>query len=438
MDRRQQKVAFRFGSLEKASILAYLIGLVWRVWYIFFFCIPTRFMFSDMGLYLDRAKEFAQPDFVPYRQFVTHPPGMIFLLSKLYQWDPTWELLKPIQFFLSALIPLEVAALAFLLSTPRVAAMAFLISSLYFPYIDYGGYALSEIYVTPVFLLFCLLFLMGIRSSRPRWYFSSAILCGAICSLLGVFKSYFLLCGVFIALHYFVFGQLQKRANRLLFCVLFAGSQLPLIAMMTSYCSKAAGEFCVGAAKMGSDFLLGHYGRGGTFRWVDRETNYIGEFGTAGAEQRGLNENYEFDFSMSNSKANMSKAMEWVSEHPSQAFIQSIEHIDNAFFATYPWPTISTPHRVASEASQLFFIFFLFLPAVLFLRDIRVEKGLKGLLQSDEALLLSTVLALMLAMMIGTGEVRYRVPFDAFFIVFAAALYCKSFRLLSEEKEVQP
>jgi len=60
-------------------------------------------------------------------------------------------------------------------------------------------------------------------------------------------------------------------------------------------------------------------------------------------------------------------------------------------------------------------------PAVLACVGI-AKRGARALLLSRTFLVLSPVLALALTVAIATGEVRYRIPFDVFFIVVACAL----------------
>ena len=418
--------------LERSAIALYLGGVLWRVWYIFFFCPPTKFVYADMVLYIGRAKELLEPNFKMYPEFVTHPPAMIYLLSWMYRIDPSWMFATVVQFALSCLIPLMVGCLGWQTMGRRVGTLALGLASVYFPFIDYGGYFLSEVYVTPLFLLFLILFIRSMRAESGFGGFALMATAGVLLSLLGSFKSYFLLCGAFLCVSYLLFGTRNSFSKRFSLSTVLAVSMLPGLVWMTNYCSSAAGEFCVGAAKMGSDFLLGHYGRGGSFRWIDPKTGYISHFGTAGAEQRGLWENYDFQFSMADSHANLDQALVWVKARPLQAFIQSIEHLDNAFFATYAWPTIAHPHFVMVLASQHLFIFFIFLPALFHLRDVGAGRGILGFMRTTEALLLAPILALLLAMMIGTGEVRYRVPFDSIFLLYAAALYLRWF---SPERE---
>jgi hypothetical protein len=56
------------------------------------------------------------------------------------------------------------------------------------------------------------------------------------------------------------------------------------------------------------------------------------------------------------------------------------------------------------------------------------QRGFRALLGSRALLVFSPVIGLIVTLLIATGEVRYRVPFDLFFIVVACALLTGDFQ----------
>src|SRR5262245_13202814 len=58
---------------------AYLAGAIWRIERIFFHYPPDRFLFSDMLIYVERAKQLLTPGFKPGIEFTSHPPGTYYL-----------------------------------------------------------------------------------------------------------------------------------------------------------------------------------------------------------------------------------------------------------------------------------------------------------------------------------------------------------------------
>jgi hypothetical protein len=73
------------------------------------------------------------------------------------------------------------------------------------------------------------------------------------------------------------------------------------------------------------------------------------------------------------------------------------------------------------------FIALLFVPTVVAFSDL-ARKGWRPLLTSRTALMLSPVAGLAATVAIATGEVRYRIPFDLFFMTVACAFAVGDFR----------
>ena len=78
------------------------------------------------------------------------------------------------------------------------------------------------------------------------------------------------------------------------------------------------------------------------------------------------------------------------------------------------------PPRSARLASGLRHLVVLFVPTVLACARL-AKRGLRRALSSQTVLALAPIAALTVIVAIATGEVRYRIPFDVFFIVIACA-----------------
>jgi peptidoglycan/LPS O-acetylase OafA/YrhL len=90
-------------------------------------------------------------------------------------------------------------------------------------------------------------------------------------------------------------------------------------------------------------------------------------------------------------------------------------------FGPVMWPTMNNSKTwTLAAASQFAFILLLFVPTVLALARV-TRRGLRRALVSRTALVFAPIAALMLTVTLATGEVRYRIPFDAFFITIACA-----------------
>ena len=116
-------------------------------------------------------------------------------------------------------------------------------------------------------------------------------------------------------------------------------------------------------------------------------------------------------------------AWQWVGAAKLDALVLSVQHVFDLFSPNAPWPVIWTDEWATAQAHQYLFVIFLFWPALLLCFDLARCYGIRGLLRSREFALLSTVFGLVLAVIIATGEPRYRLPFDCVFIVLGVQFY---------------
>ena len=195
----------------------------------------------------------------------------------------------------------------------------------------------------------------------------------------------------------------------------------PLLVLLARVCTRAnAGNFCVTGNKVGSDFLLGHYGRIADIAWgADRGHSF--QFGSPSTWLRHYDTHAQVPFPMTDNAANSKAAWSWIAGHPFEAVVLSIDHVYDALFGQTIWPTMNGPRWAYAQLSEYAFIAFLFVPAVLVCARI-FGSGARAAIASRAALALAPILALVVTVAIATGEVRYRIPFDIFFIVMACAL----------------
>jgi hypothetical protein len=84
------------------------------------------------------------------------------------------------------------------------------------------------------------------------------------------------------------------------------------------------------------------------------------------------------------------------------------------------WPTMNSPRWPVAALSQFLFVLMLFVPTVLATAYV-LRRGLRAALTTRTAVMLAPIGALLFTVMLATGEVRYRIPFDIFFITIACA-----------------
>jgi hypothetical protein len=201
--------------------------------------------------------------------------------------------------------------------------------------------------------------------------------------------------------------------------VLVVVAAAPLLGALARVCTQANGSFCVTGNKMGSDFLLGHYGRVADVEWISENHSQF-RFGSPGALLRHYDEHARVNFSMTDGAKNKAEAWRWIGKHPGEAIVLSIDHVYDTFFGASMWPTFNSGSWPYANLSQYAFIIFLLVPTVLACAQLG-KRGWRAALMSRTALAMAPIVALTIIVAYATGEVRYRIPFDIFFIAIACA-----------------
>jgi hypothetical protein len=190
--------------------------------------------------------------------------------------------------------------------------------------------------------------------------------------------------------------------------------------VLSRACTSANDRFCVTGKELGSDFLLGHYGRVADVEWKSEGPDLF-RFGSPGAMLRHYDIHAKVPFSITDGPANSAEAWRWIGAHPGQAIVLSIDHVYDTFFGAAMWPTMNSENSWPfAHLSQYLFIALLLIPTVLACARV-LRGGLRAALTSRTALVFAPIAALAITVMIATGEVRYRIPFDVFFIAIACA-----------------
>jgi hypothetical protein len=395
---------------------------------------PENYIHSDMKLYVDLATRIgtSTAPLAPWE--VTHPLGYPMLLSWLITGGGTYRGAGLFQVLVSSLIPLALGLLGWATFGRRTGLVAVVVGCFYFPFIEYGALFLAEVH----FILWLTLAFAGFFGAlEARGRVAPLVLSaagGACLSVAIAMKSVALPGAVaFFGMHalalalgrpparaprppwYGVFGPWLARAA-------VAGvAAAPLLAALARVCTRAnGGKFCVTGNKVGADFLLGHYGPIADIEWVG-DTGHGFRFGSPSSWLRHYEDHIRVPFSMTDNAANTAEAWRWIRAHPFDAIVLSLDHIYDTFFGVAMWPTYGLKNWEWAHLSQYFFVVALFLPTVLACVNI-AGRGWRALATSRTALVLAPVLALTATVAIASGEIRYRIPFDIFFIAVACAV----------------
>jgi 4-amino-4-deoxy-L-arabinose transferase-like glycosyltransferase len=411
--------------------LVYVCGIGVRLLYTLIIQPPATTVYSDMGLYVGLARRIVghMPLTAPD---VTHPLGYSALLAYLMAGGQSLTLAMYVQLVVSCLLPLVVGLMCWAAYGRRTGLLAVVFSSLYFPFIEYGALFLSEIHFIFWLALAFAGFFAARRVRRRGAAIALAVGGGLALSIATSLKSvalpaaflYFVVEGIALVLTRPAGDPASTWWRRLkpwlLRGALVAVAAAPLLGVLARVCTRANdGRFCVTGNKMGSDFLLGHYGRIADIEWRS-EGHDLFRFGSPGALLRHYDDHVSVPFSMTDGAANKREAWRWIGKHPGEAIVLSLDHVYDTFFGSTMWPTLNHGSWPYGNISEYAFIVFLFIPTLLACAAI-VRRGWRAVLTSRTALVFAPIAALTITVAVATGEVRYRIPFDIFFIAIACA-----------------
>jgi hypothetical protein len=410
-------------------LLIYLLGIALRLQYTSLHP-PDAYISSDMGMYVSLARRLSGSDGPLMPWDVTHPLGYPALLAVLISGGGSFARAAEFHLLVSCLVPLALGLLGAASFGRRTGLAAVAVASLYFPFIEYGALFLSEIhFIFWLTLAFAAFF--GARASRRRGISLALAAAGGLALSFAVaLKSVALLAALaFFAVEALVllFAPAAPGVSRfarlkpwLLRAVVAGVAAAPLLLGLARVCTRAnRGNFCVTGNKVGSDFLLGHYGPIADIAWAPDQGHGF-QFGSPSAYLRHYEKHVSVPFPMTDNAANSAEAWRWIFAHPFEAVVLSLDHVYDTFFGVTMWPSFNTSAWPYANLSQYAFVVLLFVPTLLACAGL-ARRGARAFATSRTALVLSPIVALAVTVAIATGEVRYRIPFDIFFIVIACA-----------------
>jgi hypothetical protein len=415
-------------------LLAYFVGIALRVKYTIDIHRPEDFLGSDMSMYVQHARRLIQSGGAAGPWDVMHPLGFPAFLAFLLAGGSLTRAAYA-QLVVSCLVPGAVGLLGAAAFGRRTGLLAVVFASLYFPFIEYGALFLSEIHFVLWLALAFAAFLGAIDAQRRAVSLWLAGAGGLALSVAIAMKNVGLLAAVAFFAAEGVGLLLARRADRpeppparwtplrpwLVRGALVAIGAAPLMGVMTRVCTAAnSGQFCFSGNKPAADFLLGHYGRIEGLDWMPIDGIGVG-FVSPGVVLRHYEGHPKLPWMIEDNAANAAEAWRWIAAHPLDAAVLSLDHIYDTFFGVAMWPSFGQSSWPFAHLSQYVFVVLLFVPTLFAFARV-ARGGLRRLFASRAALVLSPAGALAITVAIATGEVRYRVPFDIFFIVVACAL----------------
>jgi hypothetical protein len=407
----------------------YALGVVGRALYIVVLFPPTEHVPSDAEWYMRAAVELFDPS---YRQTVTDtiwPPGTAYYLGALRWLGGGFGLAVWAQLALSASVPPLVAALARTLHDERAARVALVVSSLYLPFVDYFAYFLSEGPFLVCLVGAALLLVRALATVRPEEVPHTGLR-----PSLARFAAFGLACGVAASLKgqvllpfagWLVLLLASARAARRPRLALGAaaalfGALLVIVPLSARATRLHGGVPTLISSNAGAAVIVGHWGPIRRFRFVEARTGSDFWVSSAVAIQHGYQGEQTFPFALHDSRAALRAVAERAAEHPGAVLAQSLGNVLDLFLGGVPWPAVELRGARAMRASELGFALVILLPALL-----RLWRRRAALLDlragpTPEQVLAVPILGLLATAFLTHGEPRYRIPFDAIFLVLAA------------------
>lgn len=409
--------------------LAYIAGVLWRAYYLFLYHPAQKFLYSDMGSYVEMAQKYYSPGFRHTIADTVYPPGFPYVLGALFYFDRSGALAITFQFLLSCAIPLLTYLLAKSLYDKRVARIALLITSLYYPFIDYASYFLTEnLYI--FLLLASMLALAKTFSYRrdPRKKWILALVAGVLFGAAATVKSVSLaMAGIFV-LCISIDAYLSRRDEDVAAVVaMLAGLSLALAPAAVRCTRLNEGKFCLIGNDWARNFLLGHVPNLNIVRFNDEKRGYFYEFGGPAAFQKGHTEILTLPFGVYENGKIAKYTWDRVRQEPLNALLLSIENIFD-LFRTIPWPSSHTPQRRWANLFQQLYYLSILIPAIFTLVHERRKRSAAPLgffPTSPSAILALPYLALFICVFITVGEPRHRLPLDSLAIILASRFYAE-------------
>lgn len=436
---QQQHDAIRTSALFLCWSI-YAAGIVWRYFHCFLWHPATDFIKVSMRDYVGRANRMWNANHVESMSDIVFPPGGHFhigLISRAGQWldgtmggwlelDSPLSAVMAVQFVESCLIPLLIAAIGYELYGHRVALVGLVLASIYYPFVDYAAYFMTEGPYTFFLVLTMWLLVRSLRVQSSRLGFMFAVLAGLSLGVTSSFKTVALACGA-VMFAWLAFTAVRSQWHRI--WLFLGGSALGLLVVVVPLINRATrindGKLTPISTNGALTVLLGHSGEYGKFYFNDPKRKRGGSywFTPPGGHQRGYRAQRRFSFGPYDSRAMLREAWSWTRSNPGTALRMSLQHVQDLFQGIANPSSGEAKWQPWMYWFQRFYWVFILVPMVAHLLF-----HFKRLFQTQgpglaDALLLTPLLALMIVSFLTIGQARYRIPFDTFQILLAAQCY---------------
>jgi 4-amino-4-deoxy-L-arabinose transferase-like glycosyltransferase len=410
-------------AFKTIALLVMGAGVLWREYYILWAHRPAANIVGDAANYCRLALRLAHGDADQTAYDCIYPPGNSIYLGLLHRLSGDWTAAAGASLALCLLVPLLVFWLARQLASERVAYLSLAISSLYFPFIDYGGYFMAETPFTVLLLLGGCLWVRARTREQAGSVATWAFAAGAVIGIAATFKGFALLVALALLGVSVLDAWLSARRRLLLVPAMAMLGMALAIAPAAMRASVLVGKPTLISTNGAVNVLLGHYDeRVQRLRFID-PAGHATFVQSPTLHQLGARGTATFRFAQYDQDRCMSAAWAWIGAHPFDAALRSVEHVFDLYVGTLPWPPyIASPRPLVTffEKASLLFVT---IPALLMVVTLTWRRSRADL--AALAFLALPIVCLWVTVFLASSEPRYRVPFDGFAIILAAMCYLR-------------
>lgn len=373
------------------------MGFVLRMSYAFYGPDINEQMWSDMKIYAFIGDEIGRGVWrdTHFFQSIGYPLLIAFLRKFIIQAAVVLTTLQAICSFLTLLMMYKLTLLSL---GRKVALIALFVGTIHMPWILYSNLALPEIIFSFLLSVCAWLSFQIVSSERPKSW---------ICVLYGTFFIFaFWLKGTHAlwAPLFLLFLLIIKKKNALVPVMIIGGVMMTGLAAHGLLTYKKIGRVQLSASTGGLNFIEGKCpSKSNTdtlgYNWLS--PLYF---------QLGLHQHKQWNRPFTDSSYYLNQGIKCIQQNPF-VLIQSFESIPYLFFGNLMWPFNQRSIAPLTRLHELFFAVFVLVGLCSFLATER---------NADNFIIwIIPILSIFLTVYIFKSEIRYRVPFDIWFIPIA-------------------
>ena len=385
--------------------LALFLALVIRLVFSHLVHPIQNYLFSDMHSYLNIAIRIAEG--IPRLDNIFYPPGysLFLLLIRQFFLQHFFVAVAILQSLMGVLSIWLFYQISTYVLKPKLSNLFLLILVFYYPYIDTAGYLLSENLAIFFLALTIWLSLRFSKSNSNHWLF----LAGMTVGIGSLVRANLLIIGVAILI--WITTTLRSKLKAI---VVFITAILASLLLVSGVYFNLGGQYRTSSLNGGFVFMAGQC-------LVGHSYDSIGSaFGPPVYMQRGIHKTVQFTQPFTDSRYFYQQGLDCLKQNPLR-ILEKVSENYYLFFDNISWPSSNqSPFHLIMKASHTTFNLLvlpgLLLSLIFFSRQSKTHRAKNLFLWY----VLSTIF---LTSLIYHADIRYRLPYDAIFILVSLSGY---------------